>query len=398
MNILKEKKTLIEWEKELDIWLVDLDLKEHLNLFNKTDAFSKISISNFKRGWSRKHYDLYYTIMLNKSMDSLVLDEFKTCYKNECLDMYEERLLIEWEKEYNVWINDLDYNDHFRKYCRYQVDSKLKRYLSISKWNNDAQKIYDSYKGVDKDDNKDIQNEDENKKLVEVSKNGNAVQNVYHSVKVRKCKNRKKIKKSIVTKAVSIALLISTAVSAFICSKFSDDNSFDVTDHVYACDVKSDNSVENFENALVKNLDIMLNKKDNISLETSNEPIVNDCCEDLKQEVLLDKSSNDIDEEEVYFKIGDVVSINKDSNIYTNCIDAMNNSNGLDPYYSSDYDRIITGVCLNDDGNIVYSNDNDDINNYVNDGALVVSYSTMVDGIEEGFYGYDDIKVLKKQI
>ena len=67
VNILKLKRPLIEWEKELDVWLTDIDMKEHLTSYNKMDAFNKIFVSNIKRGWIRKHYDLYYSKITNRT-------------------------------------------------------------------------------------------------------------------------------------------------------------------------------------------------------------------------------------------------------------------------------------------------------------------------------------------
>lgn len=431
MNILKEEKPLIEWEKELDIWLVDLDLKEHLNLFNKIDAFSKISISKFKRGWSRKHYDLYYTIMLNKSMDSLVLDEFKTCYKNECLDMYEEKLLIEWEKEYNVWINDLEYNDHFRKYCRYQVDSKLKRYLSISKWNNDAQKIYDNYQKIKNGNNDDSNCLDTNKdvsikessmvdsnnivKTSNISKKKNSNHKIIRNVKSKKCKNKVKLRNSLIKKSIAIALTISSFISVSIFSKLDMCKNRNLLNQ----DVKACNNIDNssvqvgglfnnfssFKNNFIDNTieDTNIINTNNLEvnkisddLKTMNDYIIKDIKNNYISSEIIDnaKMDNDVSSN---IRIGDSVLVSSDSCIYDNCIDAMNCSNGMDPYFSYDFAREVSGVCLNYNDQIIYSLDNDEIENYANMGASVVSYCTSINDVDEGFYSVDDIKILKKQ-
>lgn len=423
VNILKEEKPLIEWEKELDIWLVDLDLKEHLNLFNKIDAFSKISISNFKRGWSRKHYDLYYTIMLNKSMDSLVLDEFKTCYKNECLDMYEERLLIEWEKEYNVWINDLDYNDHFRKYCRYQVDSKLKRYLSISKWNNDAQKIYDNYQKLKNGNNDDSNCLDINKdvsikessmvntnNLVKTKQSNISNHKIIRNMKSKKSKNKVKLRNSLIKKSIAIALAISSFISVSFFSKLNTRRDNDIIGQdVKACDNIDNSSVQvgglfsnfnTFESNFIDNNieDTNYVEVDKIcdDLKTINNNIIKDINDNYMSTEIIDsaKMDNDVSSD---IRIGDSVLVSSDSCIYDNCIDAMNCYNGMEPYFSYDSTREVSGVCLNYNDQIIYSLDNDEIDNYANMGASVVSYCTSINDVDEGFYNVDDIKILKKQ-
>ena len=430
MNNLKLEKPLIEWEKELDVWLIDLDLKEHLISYNKMDAFSKIFVSNVRRGWQEKHYNLYYSILLNKSLDTLVLDEFKNSFMYDNCDAYDEKPLIEWERQKNVWISDIDIEEHFKNYYRYKADLKLKKYANIFPWNDYAQSVYDSYKGVNvnKEENKDkvesLKIEDNinipssiNNDSIYID-NNSVIDNLfkkkkrgefhrkYKPVKVRKSGNIKKIKNNIVKKAVALALILSTSVFAMLCSKLFFKNNDDSFDNSFNVSCKADNIKRSLDNHMAKgsvensynimndhsNIDIITSENENYidvnnNLSLENDVIVEDAidCNDI-----IDSNDtivkDDLDNINSYIQIGDVVSIDDDADIYTNCFDAMNSINGLNPYYSYDYDRTVIGICLNYKDNVLYSSDNDEVDNYIDDGATIVSYSTMVNDVNEGFY------------
>ena len=59
MSIFKEKKPLIEWEKEYDVWRDDLLPGQHFEEYTKLDAFKIFSIGNIRREWGCNEYQLY---------------------------------------------------------------------------------------------------------------------------------------------------------------------------------------------------------------------------------------------------------------------------------------------------------------------------------------------------
>ena len=52
MNILKEKKRLIDWEEELNVWIPGINLEDHFIEYTKMDAFDKFNIGNTIYGWN----------------------------------------------------------------------------------------------------------------------------------------------------------------------------------------------------------------------------------------------------------------------------------------------------------------------------------------------------------
>ncbi len=409
MNILKEEKPLIEWEKELDVWLVDICLADHFVSYNKMDAFDKINIFCFKRGWSNKENEIYSEYLSNKYSDCLVLEEFKNKTYHTYYDLYEQKPLIEWELERGIWIPDLCYSDHLRIYYKKDAFDMLRKPTVM--WNNESQQMYNNYKNTFNSIGNGVINNSEN----DVKRNVKVVNK-------KKSKNKVSLKKNILKRSIALLMGITASLSGYfyckenIMEKSNDDfinNSYVVS----SCNrsIIDDDSCESLFLG-------GLNPKDKIEDEKVNE--VNDKIYDsksgLKSSLLKveksiinnkndivinsnEKNSNiEISSNEIvnyYYEIGEKVVIDNDSEIYGNCYDAMNNKNGMDPYYSYEYDRTITGICLNYNDCVIYLDNNDEINNYINDGASVVSYSTMVDnGICEGFYCADDIKIMVKQI
>lgn len=106
MNGLKEKKALIEWEKELDVWLVDILMAEHFLMYTKFEAFDKIVVNNFKRNWSTKENEIYKKYKSDQNINNLVEDTSKRKFMwimdtdyQDSEELSIEKPLIEWEKE-----------------------------------------------------------------------------------------------------------------------------------------------------------------------------------------------------------------------------------------------------------------------------------------------------------
>ena len=252
-------------------------------------------------------------------------------------------------------------------------------------------------------------------KTVNISKKKNNHHKIIRNIKSKKCKNKVKLRNSLIKKSIAIALAISSFVSVFAFSKLNMHKDRDlISQDVKACENIDNSSVQvgglfnnfsSFKNNFIDNTieDTNIINTNNLEvnkisddLKTMNDYIIKDIKNNYISSEIIEnaKMDNDVSSN---IRIGDSVLVSSDSCIYDNCIDAMNCSNGMDPYFSYDSTREVSGVCLNYNDQVIYSMDNDEIENYANMGASVVSYCTSINDVDEGFYNVDDIKILKKQ-
>ena len=90
---------------------------------------------------------------------------------------------------------------------------------------------------------------------------------------------------------------------------------------------------------------------------------------------------------------GDIVNVNENAFIYTNCYDAAAATNGLAPYFDTSMSREVTGIAYNLNGQIEYIYASDDNcmekeQELMKQGAVKVSYLT---GNYEGYYNANDV-------
>ena len=93
--------------------------------------------------------------------------------------------------------------------------------------------------------------------------------------------------------------------------------------------------------------------------------------------------------------IGDKIVIVDNSNtIYSSFDDAINDVNGLNPYYGNDLVRDVDYVVLNYKGDITYCYTQEEVDSLKNMGATVEAVCTSIDNqVNEGYYR---VKQLKK--
>ena len=146
MSIFKEIKPLIEWEKGLDSWVMDVELTEHFQYYNKIDAYNLLCLGVVKRGWESLEEEIYQRYLSNSDNIDLLVEEFKH-YNGlqfaKSKNLSEKKTLIEWEKEIGLWFKGLDYIEHYSKCTFNDLMNLLVKIREIHKWNHGAQKMYD---------------------------------------------------------------------------------------------------------------------------------------------------------------------------------------------------------------------------------------------------------------
>lgn len=141
----------------------------------------------------------------------------------------------------------------------------------------------------------------------------------------------------------------------------------------------------------------------------TNAPQAND------SEGLTDDETYSYDESEENILIGSSVNVNEGSNIYARAEDSILEENAYHPYYDSNIDRVVLGVSIDYNGQVINvlansENYNQTIMNLLNDGGQIVSVltanqekvpesfdgtqtmtSSEINNVAEGFYNINDI-------
>ena len=196
---------------------------------------------------------------------------------------------------------------------------------------------------------------------------------------VKKAKNKLGLKKKIIAAAAAIALAVTTAISVFALSNFGKkDNHID-----------EDNSVS-LENLVTKHPIDSLNDEniDNKDIDDNHSSIDSD--DYNKKEIVAE---NDF---KMSFRIGDNVNIKDNSYIYDNVYDAMNRTNGYNPYFENSKEREVKGVFVELNDSYSYYENQEDIDAALSDGGIVRSYVVGNSDGYEGAYNSLDVKSLQK--
>ena len=229
----------------------------------------------------------------------------------------------------------------------------------------ETKKIQDQNKEYVEKIEKDLNSQ----KKEEISNNNSKKMAIKKITKGRKMVN--KIKKVALTVA-TLATIATTAISGL--GMFKNKNSDSKTNR----------------NEVIQDINEN-NKKFNIEDEINNEPIFEG--NDIKVSV---DYSNQLDEEVV--TIPDTISVNDNANIYTNSIDAVNQNNGLHPYYGYDNERNVLGVVIEmPGGKIITTYDEQIAVTLLQQGGNIKSYLTGTQNINgnydyEGYYNANDIE------
>ena len=431
MNTLKEVKPLIEWEKYLGVWMVDLLPKQHLVEYTKMDAFEKIGISNV-RDWGVRENSLYRELIINRGY--LCLE-----HKNYSIIDNSQKPLIEWEKELGYCILNLSYSQHLKKCTKKEAAEMLYGHYLTQSWNEFADNIYSSYvngllgcevASIDTD-NKSLKKIEYNEvtpvaqeitepvlmsdKLSKRERLFKKIQSIgckiservdERIVKVNNRKNKVKVRHSGIKMLMSVTLSLVTTVSLYGFSRMkpvASDNGSNLTYSASADDVINLNkNISLFEKVQTTNNYSISNSWENKE-DTSVSASVTTCEKTVVKEKSRFKkmfskffnelqSKNNVQQVDNGVNLGDEIVLEKGTKVYDNVYSSIDKSNGYDTYYSNDMYRRVNYVALNYDDNIIFSNDSNEINYYKSKGAQVVSVCT-----DDGFYNVNDVKVKVKK-
>lgn len=438
MNSLKEVKPLIEWENYLGVWMVDLLPKDHLVEYTKMEAFAKIGVSNV-RDWSVRESNLYNQLCCNNGILYLEHKEYNVIDNRK-------RPLIEWEREFGYCIVNLPNYKHLEYCTKEEASNKLYGNYLVQSWNSFADNLYCKYMN-DFSNFKKINNEKivvkdfEYVDVLPINDIGESVKvNVGNSkkrnsvlskiaiiknklsekiekkiIKVNNKKNKVKVTNSGIKAFLSLTLSLVSTVSmhGFCKTNISYENSIPRLSYVNEIDddvinLNHNNVFSSYHREIIKeeklnidDFDKMLLKKiikDEIKLDFVENKLINELNkitidnikkedEDINNDSLLSSGCDDV-------SIDDKIILEEGSKVYENIYSAIDEANGLSTYFSYDTCRNVDYIALDYNGNIIYSNDDNEVKYYKSRGAKVVSIRT-----NDGFYNVNDIvKVKTKKI
>ncbi len=220
----------------------------------------------------------------------------------------------------------------------------------------------------------------------------------------RKPINSKKLKKGIIMSSIALVMSLVTAVTSYGISKSLKDS----VDNIF------DSNVVNLKDSISdSNFVKVINSNSNSIIESdivSEKVTIDETKEDLQREKnignnknvdnLLDSKDDDfnIDVKIEDLELHQMVTVSVGSKIYTNCLDANNKTNGLNPYYSYDEEREINSFGLDYEGTMIYSDSEEEINYWTEKGAKKTTVCTTLNGGGEGFYNIDDVVIVDNKI
>ena len=387
MNVLKIEKPLIEWEKELDVWMIDLLPEQHYDMYNKIKAFEKIGRSNFRRNWGEYEKKVYNDYLLGGNRKKLCSN-----VSNNLLDNT-KKTFIEWEKEFGYYIFCTNMSTHSTLCTREQAKSLLYSNEFVLRWDENANRIYNSYFNIYNNTLSIIQKPTNTKKTNFLSKFREKCINKIEKKSFITFNNSKiKPRTNNLKRIFAIGLSLITSLNSY--SLFNNNTIKYEKDDIDSLINNIDNSLDTnyINNTKITNDDYQqkINKlnDDLINLNNSINDNIN-LNNSINDNINLNKNSinNEI-------CIGDIVTVKENSHIYNNIYDAIDKNEGENLYYSKDSYRYIKYIALNKDNKIIYSNDNDEIELYKSEGAKTVGVCTSLNNYNlEGYYNYDDVVV-----
>ena len=197
---------------------------------------------------------------------------------------------------------------------------------------------------------------------------------------VKKSKNKLGLKKKIIAAAAIIGLALTTAISGFaLFGKKNNDVVKDKSNSIISQDLFLKYPIDNLRDKVIED------NKDNVSDIQKKDYII-------EQEIVSNNNNNNNNNKSV-FRIGDTVNVKNNSYIYDNVYDAMNNTNGLNPYFDSSMNRNITGLFIKFNDEYVYTENQNNVDEYISNGGVIKS---VVVGNYEGAYNFNDVKLKVK--
>ena len=228
-----------------------------------------------------------------------------------------------------------------------------------------------------------------------------AKEKVFKVVKTRKPKNEKKVKHSLIKATIAIALSVTTAIAAFGLFKANSDKNDEVIDNKTSSVKTHDDNDKNIVKSGLDNLisDDFKTKDSSVSKQKEKDVKSNQATKvDNKKTSVKENNNETLD---IYtVNLGESINVSDDSKIYTNIYDAASETNGLNRYFSSDTTRYVEYMAFEYNGQVVYSNSEQEIELLKSNGAKMIAVGTSVEknGACEGFYNSDDVVVLSKTL
>ena len=485
------KKTLIEWEREWNIWVPELCVTDHFVVYDQFDAFDTMRPYNGVIKWEDNlefnNESLYENFLKNKKdienikdakfievSSAIMRDYIDNILFNEIIDN-EELSLIQWEEIFHLWIPNKHEEYHYQiltKEAAIELIS-ITHPSFVKSWNNESDKVYNSYmrkirlssanklngnsvlglnsgdysdykervidsvpvkkfisgsvtnlenavesiyikEDVELDTYSDCENEyvdtvlepvinDEPKKMYnfpyiapqfdtqdqESSKDNNISnpimeidvesnkKNIFDIFNTKKPKNKGNIKKRIIKATLAIVASITTLVSVRATSNINYKNE-DIVDNSYSYLQNSEASESS------NSVSVQKDKDEKKEIDTKNEKIN-----------VGHRNNNDINDDKVKIEIGDIVTVEEDAPIYTSLDDAGKMQNGLNSSNDNEMLRKVEYIAVNYNDSIVYSNKQDEIDYYINNGGYEISVMTSINDYDnigiEGSYNIKNI-------
>lgn len=478
-----EEKTLIEWEKEMNIWIPDMYMEDHFVMYNKMEAFDKMRKYRNKVDcdWNNNFdilYDSFINFDRNINVSSAIIRDYidKIDCMSNIINDNEKKTLIEWEKDIDLWIANKPREFHYRKMTKEEAFDEIADSKFCKSWNVESDEVYSKYmiesgnsmsaklcgnpvlrlssgngsnvkqhvidnvpvgkftvssvanlenavesiyikKDVELDTYSDYENEyvdtdlesvivDEPKKMYnfpyiapqfdtqdqESSKDNNISnpimeidveskkKNIFDIFNTKKPKNKGNVKKSIIKATFAIVASITTLVSVRATSNINYKNE-DIVDNSYSY-------IQNSEASESSNsVSVQKDKDEKKEIDTKNEKIN-----------VGYRNNNDTNDDKVKIEIGDIVTIEEDAPIYTNLDDAFKMQNGLNSSNDNEMLRKVEYIAVNYNDFIVYSNNQDEIDYYINNGGYEISVMTSINDYNNvGIEGSYNIKNIIKE-
>ena len=385
-----EKRPLIEWEYGLGLW-IDCKSKEfHYRNMTKEEAYDKISDTDFSKSWNIESDIVYseYMKKLGSSMPAKLCDNPVLRLKSGDYSDYKERIIENVPVENfisgsvanfentveSVYIKENvefdTYSDNESEYVdtvlEPVINKKLEPVINFSKNTNQFDTKTDDY-SVDNNIVQPIMDID-----VTTEK-----RNIFDIFSSKKPKNKGNIKKSIIKATLAIVASITTLVSVRATSNINYKNE-DIVDNSYSY-IQNSEASESSNPVFVQE-----DQKVNNDIDRKNEKIN-----------VGHRNNNDTNDDKVKIEIGDIVTIEEDAPIYTNLDDAFKMQNGLNSSNDNEMLRKVEYIAVNYNDSIVYSNMQDEIDYYINNGGNEVAVMTSINDYDnigiEGSYNIENI-------
>lgn len=397
------EQPLIYWERESNVWLIGISDEDHFKIrCTKSEALLRMHNSP-KRMWGQSEEALYNEFKLNGDVQFNKIDQ--TISNQELLDSNDHSLIYHkfldsWSQSVNevastipddvkdnneigqeVTYVPLNGNTNFNYAFSFDSEPTINSQSFRKK-----KKLSDLFAGFSFPTF--IKSHPINKKLND--------RKIFNIEKIRKPKNKKKIKKNLIKVLVSVLAGITI---------FSN------------CNILLGSESENFGNDFQVNYSILNQLNENLRNNSMKQSInKNDIIDETEKDIVKENGNavknNDSDEEtrdkkkdmEIFndgnVYIDDKITIEDGSKIYVNIYNASKEEKGLNADISSNKVRNVSMVGVELDGNIIYSCSNDEIESLLEKGANIMAVGVTNDqNVYEGFYNINDvIKVKTKKI